>query len=1078
MKTNVCAFLSWGTTALLGLVLTCSSLAAGAARPRIESISISGGSVVVTVQVPPGLHKVTLESRLRLGAGAWVPRAVERLDGSGGTVIFRLPLSAQIELLRVRGDETEPLPAAFYQGKRDFAGPASASPLTGPVWTREGNVVTGAPVEDSGGGARAVVESDIWRVRGNTLYFFNQYRGLQAISLTDPDHPRLLGTLALAAAGEQLYVVSEPNTGADRVVLLIRNGCGWDNSEDSQILIVDPAPAEGGVPTIIARLPVPGIIQESRLVGTALYVASQTYRRLPVPPDPERGEPVVQWEYGTQITAIDLADPAAPRVRAPLWYGGYGHVIQATDRFLFVVVFEPANWWQSRVHLVDISAPDGTLRPVGSLLAAGRVGDKFKMNLADNVFTVISEVNRWSSSGRQFSVLETFSLADPRHPQKLGQIEVGHGEGLYATRFDGQRAYLVTFQRVDPLWVVDLRDPTRPKVFGELEVPGWSTYIHPLGDRLVTIGIDNANSWRVAVSLFDVKDPARPALLDRVPLGENSSWSEATHDEKAFAVLPDAGLILVPYQSWADTGQVARVQLIDLGTDRLQARGVIEHAFQPRRATVHGERIISVSGREFLSVEATDRDRPRVAARLELSWPVSEVVPVGDYLIEISGAGNWSDPAAPGVIRVVRADAPDDVLHRVALAPGERLLAATRRESVLYLIQAGEEAAPVPGDEANPPAPKSRLRVLAYDLSTLPEPALLGAAQTEVPLLGWGLQFQAHQPRPGLLVLAGTGGGWWWWRGGLVGIDAWPGIPTRPLGPGWWPGWTSTRLLAFDVTNPAAPVLVSDLEPGAEKNWWFDAASFTAGGLIYLSHQASEFLEGVRLPGQPEPQPYEIVFPDGRREKITPPVGVWVTRHYLDVVDYSDPASPTVRPPVNLPGRLVGVAAEGALLFTTGPHWDETGQNDGAEYVDACAYDGVSVSLIASLKQPAEWPRAVAVNAAGSVWVARPVGSPATAGRLEAWRLDAAGVFEKWAETTLAQPAQQLQPLGLLLAAQNGGAVAVFQADDPALKVVGQTPVSGCYWPDLTRAVAEPGRALWLPLGEYGLLTVPLADGP
>lgn len=1078
MKTKRCVFLRWGVLVALVTVWGAVRLAAAAARPHIESIAISGGTVVVTVQVPPGLRKITLESRLRLGAGAWVPRAVERLDGSGGTVTFRLPLSAQIELLRVRADETEPLPASFYEGRREFAGPVSTSPLRDVPRSWDTNLETGAPTGDSGASPRAVVESDIWRVRGDTLYFFNQYRGLQVIGLADPDHPRLVGTLALAAAGEQLYVVSDPASGTDRVVLLARNGCGWDNDTDSQILIVDPASPPGGEPTIVSRLPVPGTIQESRLVGTALYVASQTYRRLPAQPGPDKGEPVEQWEYGTQISAFDLADPGAPRRREPLWFAGYGHVIQATDRFLFVVVYDPANWWQSLIHLVDISAPDGTLRPAGTVRAAGQVADKFKLHLEGEVFTVISEVNRWSPTGRQLSVLETFSLADPLQPRKLGQLEVGHGEGLYATRFDGPRAYLVTFLRIDPLWVVDLRDPAQPRLYGELEVPGWSTYIHPLGDRLVTIGIDNSNSWRVAVSLFDVKDPARPALLARVPLGENSSWSEATHDEKAFAVLPEAGLILVPYQSWGDTGQVARVQLIDLGADNLRARGVIEHAFQPRRATVHGERILSVSGREFLSVDATDRDQPRVAARLELSWPVTDVLPAGDYLVEITGAGTGYDPTAPAEVRVVRAAAPDAVLNRVSLAAGERLLAAARQNTVLYLVQAREPASAPPANDEPPPEPKSRLRVSAYDLSALPELTLLGAAETEVPLLGWGLQFQVHQPRPGLLVLVGTGGGWWWWRGGPVGIDAGPGGVAAPESLWRWPGWASSRLLALEVSDPARPALVSDLDLGAGKNWWFDSGSFTAGGLIYLSHQTSEFLEGVRLPGQPDPQPYEIVHPDGTREKITPPVGVWVTRHYLDVVDYADPAAPTARPPVNLPGRLVGVAAGGALLFTTGPHWNEPGQNDGAEYVDACAYDGVSVSLVASLKQPAEWPRAVGVSDSGGVLVARPAGSPAVSGVLEAWRLNESGAFEKWAETTLPRPAQQLKPLGTLLAVQSNGTVEVFETADAALKPVGQTLAPGCYWPDLSRAVAEPGRALWLPLGEYGLLTVPLAAGP
>jgi hypothetical protein len=113
MKPNVCRMFIASALAVVGAVLLSSARAAGPERPRIETISVSGQTVAVTVRVPAGIRKVTLESRSRVEAGAWVPRAVERLDGTGGVVTFRLPLSAQIELLRVRGDATEPLPAAF-----------------------------------------------------------------------------------------------------------------------------------------------------------------------------------------------------------------------------------------------------------------------------------------------------------------------------------------------------------------------------------------------------------------------------------------------------------------------------------------------------------------------------------------------------------------------------------------------------------------------------------------------------------------------------------------------------------------------------------------------------------------------------------------------------------------------------------------------------------------------------------------------------------------------------------------------------------------------------------------------------
>ena len=91
-------------------------------RPEIVSIQFDGGEVVVTVRVPKGIKKVTLEGRPRLGSGNWTPRAIKRVDGTGELLVFRLASSKSNELLRVRGDEKETLPAAFYNGTTEFNG--------------------------------------------------------------------------------------------------------------------------------------------------------------------------------------------------------------------------------------------------------------------------------------------------------------------------------------------------------------------------------------------------------------------------------------------------------------------------------------------------------------------------------------------------------------------------------------------------------------------------------------------------------------------------------------------------------------------------------------------------------------------------------------------------------------------------------------------------------------------------------------------------------------------------------------------------------------------------------------------
>src|SRR6266511_3740243 len=655
MKTTACAWARWAA-ALIFFFARAFLLASPEDQPVITSVRLEGTNLVVTARVPEGTKRLTLECRNRLGSGSWVPRSVARLQASSAEVTLRIPRAAQLEVLRVRADDREPLPDAFYGGTNAFSGqPVGAGGLgpvfEGPADSRGGDPAAGAPSRD-------VVESDIWKIRGDTLYFFNQYRGLQIIDISNPDAASVKGTLALPATGDQMYLLAD-----DYVVLLAHDGCGWSASgPESQALIVS---GKNNSPEVIGKLPVNGYMQESRLVGSALYIASQAYRPL----GGSNG-----WESGILVTGFDLSDPKNPVARNTLWYSGYANAVAANDAFLFVASPVFNNWWQSVVHCIDITAPDGALRDYASLGTAGQVRDKFKLNWNGNTFTALSQA---AASGRLMTKLETFHLphplsAGPEGVVKLGELELGVGEQLFGTRFDGERAYVVTFftrTGIDPLWIVDLSDAAHPRITGELVVPGFSTYLQPLGDRLVAIGTETN---RTTVSLFDVADATRPALLSRVSLGDRFSWSEANFDEKAFNVMPDAGLILVPFSGSSADHYIQAVQLVDLKRDWLQARGVIEHEFQPRRATVHRDRVVSISGLQLLSVDASDRDHPVVKEELGLAWPVDRLFVVGDHLPELttgpdgSWRGWWGDQSGPS-LRVALASDPDKVVNEVGL---------------------------------------------------------------------------------------------------------------------------------------------------------------------------------------------------------------------------------------------------------------------------------------------------------------------------------------------------------------------------------------------------------------------------
>jgi len=124
-------------------------------------------------------------------------------------------------------------------------------------------------------------------------------------------------------------------------------------------------------------------------------------------------------------------------------------------------------------------------------------------------------------------------LPNAARPDPIGKPN----EDLYGVRFLGDRAYAVTFQRIDPLYVIDLANPADPFIAGELEVTGFSDFLHPVSDELL-LGLGSEQAG-VKLELFDVSDLAMPVSRGAVALGDTGSWSEARWDRHAFTYQAD-----------------------------------------------------------------------------------------------------------------------------------------------------------------------------------------------------------------------------------------------------------------------------------------------------------------------------------------------------------------------------------------------------------------------------------------------------------------------------------------------------------------------------------------------------------
>jgi len=154
----------------------------------------------------------------------------------------------------------------------------------------------------------------------------------------------------------------------------------------------------------------------------------------------------------------------------------------------------------------------------------------------------------------------------------------------------------VTFRQIDPLYTLDLSNPKKPKVVGELKVPGFSSYIHPVGTRhLLTLGMHipapgqgNWSDRALKLTIFDVSDFANPKETLSVKIGTVYGRSEASYDHKAFNYYPERKLLAIPFSDWDYNKKGAsywssfisevRVFKIDVNAAKVEAVGALSHS--------------------------------------------------------------------------------------------------------------------------------------------------------------------------------------------------------------------------------------------------------------------------------------------------------------------------------------------------------------------------------------------------------------------------------------------------------------------------------------------------------------------
>ncbi|MBW1762229.1 MAG: beta-propeller domain-containing protein, partial [Deltaproteobacteria bacterium] len=252
--------------------------------------------------------------------------------------------------------------------------------------------------------------------------------------------------------------------------------------------------------------------------------------------------------YGlTQIVGIDMGEDNPVQITSIL-----GQATQVYANGGALILAQPDWTWFERgtngdrtaIHRFAVSFEAQRTPYQGSGFVQGVVNDQFSIDERDGIIRIATTRTTWPDRANDpvapdvwippttDNLVSTLRLNGNALELAGSTPPLAEGERIFSARFLGDLGYIVTFRQVDPLFAIDLSDPENPKVLGELKIPGFSDYMHPLGDNhLLTIGRDIDEETQrdngTALQIFDVSDPVNPMLAHKALVGEG--YSEANH---------------------------------------------------------------------------------------------------------------------------------------------------------------------------------------------------------------------------------------------------------------------------------------------------------------------------------------------------------------------------------------------------------------------------------------------------------------------------------------------------------------------------------------------------------------------
>ena len=311
----------------------------------------------------------------------------------------------------------------------------------------------------------------------------------------------------------------------------------------------------------------------------------------------------------TTILAINIMNDAAPPTNMTIMMGGAGNIYVSESNIYVtypIATYEPApvttstltpavrdkngtdvvtilpmpilwqrpSWQGTAIYRIHVFAGSMNFAAQGNV--TGSVMNQYSMDESNGYFRIATTSYDYNNDNYWSGTQQNNVYVLDMYLNTVGRIEnLASGETLHAARFMGTRCYLVTFNQVDPLFVVDLSQPTSPKVLGNLTIPGYSDFLQPYdATHLIGIGQDvNASIdadkvhtpgavyytaiLGLKVSLFDVSDVTSPKEISKFVVGDRGTTSEALNDPKAILFDASRNLLVLPVDLYLASNNAA-----------------------------------------------------------------------------------------------------------------------------------------------------------------------------------------------------------------------------------------------------------------------------------------------------------------------------------------------------------------------------------------------------------------------------------------------------------------------------------------------------------------------------------------